>query len=191
MATTALSPDLVEAASAGDSRALDVLAARCAPLVLGWCRRLGGPRVSPEDAAQDVLERVLERIHTLQDPDLLEPWLFGITRRRLADLRRLCWARRWVPGLVVDGPSPCRDAERLAGLSELSCRVQVTLDDLPVRDREVLVLLHVEGRTAAEASAILGVPVGTVKSRLYAARTRFVRVARRHGLVPGLVEVPG
>ncbi|MBN1335124.1 MAG: RNA polymerase sigma factor [Deltaproteobacteria bacterium] len=190
MSTPALAPNLVEAACAGDSRALDTLAARCAPLVLGWCRRLCGPRVNAEDAAQDVLERVLKRIHTLQDPDLLEPWLFGITRRRIADLRRLCWAHRWVPGLVIDGPSAGDDAERLAGLSELSRRVQRTLDALPIRERELLVLVHVEGRTSAETAAFLGVPVGTVKSRLLSARTRFARIARRHGLVPGLVEVP-
>jgi RNA polymerase sigma-70 factor (ECF subfamily) len=121
----------------------------------------------------------------------LEPWLFGITRRRLADLRRLCWVQRWVPGLVIEADTSGHDAERQAGMSELSLRVQATLDALPIREREILVLLHVEGRTSAEAAAILDVPVGTVKSRLRVARAHFVRAARRHGLVPGLVEVPG
>jgi RNA polymerase sigma-70 factor, ECF subfamily len=188
MNTTNLAPDIVTAATAGDPRALDLLAERCAPLVLGWCRRLSGPKVNADDAAQDVMERVLGRIHTLENVDGLEPWLFGLTRRRLADLRRTAWVARWAPGFVLEQPSPSPDSERLASLSELSRRVQDTLDALPVREREALVLLHVEGRTSAEAAAILGVPVGTVKSRMQSGRARFLKAARRNGLVPGLVE---
>src|SRR5688500_1247992 len=70
------------------------------PVVLRWCATLGGPRVDPEDAAQEVLIVAMRRIDALYGDERAAAWLFGITRRVLAQHRRRAWARRWIPGLA-------------------------------------------------------------------------------------------
>lgn len=161
------------------------------PDVLAWCRRLGGPKVDAEDAAQDVLLTAFTRLDSLRDPAAFHAWLYGITRRVLAAHRRRAWVRRWVPGLPIEavdrGPDPCASAE----LSELSCEVQTLLERLPAAQREVLVLRDVEGRSDSEVAELLGVPIGTVKSRSRLARQRFRRFAHNHAdFVPRLTAAP-
>lgn len=160
-------PSTLTAAQAGDAVALDAVARLCAPYVLRWCRRLGGPRVIADDAAQDVLVVVFQRIRAVRTPDDLGPWVFGVTRRVLADHRRRAWVLRWIPGLSPDRGAPAR--------AELSCEaseVQELLERLPAAQREAFVLCAVEEHTDEEAAALLAVPVGTLKSRLRLARAR-------------------
>ena len=152
---------------------------------------MGGPRVDPEDAAHDVFILVLTRLDRLIDPNRFEAWLFGITRRVLAAHRRKAWWRRWVPGALPDGadhaPSPADQAE----CSETSRRVQSALEQLPAKQREVLILCDLEERTIADVASILGVPVGTVKSRLRLGRDRLRRSLRRLGLQQELRVIEG
>ena len=147
--------------------------------VLRWCARLGGPRIDPEDAAQDVFERVLRRLPTLRDPATLPAWLFQLTRRVVIDHRRRAWLRRWVGGTVPDVSDP-----RGVDDADTARVVHAVLDVLPRDLREVLVLCDLEERTADEAAELVSVPVGTIRSRLRRARERFEVEARRRDLVP-------
>lgn len=165
-------PTLVEAVIAETPGSRDDLLDAWIPVVLGWCTRLGGPTVEPEDAAQDVMIIVLDKIGSLKSPEAFPSWVFGITRRVLASYRRQSWVKRWIPGLTPEGIS--NDApEKALELSELSKKVQKLLLELPSAQREVLVLCDVEERTDEEVANILGIPVGTVKSRLRLARKKF------------------
>ncbi len=180
----------VRAAQAGNSAALQALVSRGLPHVVQWCARLGGPRVDPEDAAHDVMVVVLTRIHTLTDPDAYSSWLFGITRRVLAGHRRKRWFESWIPGMPgrsqtdeADGqPDPLERAQQ----SDLSRRVQAALEDLSADHREIIVLMDVEERTEREVSEILGLPIGTVRSRVHRSRRAFLLVAQKHNL-PAIV----
>lgn len=169
---------------AGDADARDAFVAATAPTVLGWCERLGGPHIDAEDAAHDALERALSRLHVLRDPDAFAPWLYQLTRRVVLDHRRRAWLRRWVPGFVIDPPDPREGAPDALARSETVAAVRTILDDLPVELREVLVLCEIEERGGAEVAELVGVPLGTVKSRLRRARARFEKGARRSGLAP-------
>ena len=182
--------DLVVAARCGMPGAQDALLDVSLPLVLGWCRRLGGSRVDPEDAAHDVLIVVLTRLDQLQRPARFESWLYGITRRVLASHRRRAWVRRWASGTVVEPIDDSIDALRAAELSQAAAEVRDVLDRLPVKQREVLVLCDVEDRTDVEAAELLQVPVGTVKSRLRGARSRFRSMAARRVTLTTLCEAP-
>ncbi len=157
--------------------------ARCfLPMILGWCMRMGGPRVDPEDAAHDALLIALDRLGGLRNRAAWKGWLYGITRRVLARHRRSAWIRRWrgAPDHQTrdSGPGP---AERTA-LSRRASKVQLILEGLSEHHREVLVLCDAEERTATEVAAILGLPEGTVRSRLRVARQRFARAAEARGL---------
>ncbi|MFZ5480133.1 MAG: RNA polymerase sigma factor [Myxococcota bacterium] len=173
---------LVEAVRRGDADARARLVDEWLPVVLRWCTCLGGPLVDPEDAAHDVLVLALTRLDGLREPAHLPAWLFGVTRRVLARHRRSRWLRSWMPGataeLVDASDTPQRRRER----DELTERVQAVIDRMPWDLREVLVLSVVEERPQDEVMALLGVPLGTVKSRLRRARVRFEQLARVAGL---------
>ena len=130
------------------------------------------------------MERALERLHTLRDPRALPGWLYQLTRRTVIDHRRQAWFRRWVPGASWEGPSYEHCPERAYGDADLARKVHAAIDRLPTELREVLVLCDVEERNAVEVAELVGVPLGTVKSRLRRAREYFAVEARRRGLTP-------
>ena len=176
--------DTVAAAIQGTPGALDRLIDGSLPAVLGWCKRLLGPRGDPEDAAHDVLVVVIDRIGELKDPIAFPSWLFQVTRRVMATHRRRAWVRRWMPGASTDivdlGPSP----ERRYLADEVSRSVQDMLDQLPEAQRITLILHDLEGRSDSEVADLLGIPKGTVKSRLRLGRARLKTLAEAAGLMP-------
>jgi len=190
MTAANVEPALVEAARRGDTAAREVLLDRALPLILQWCARLGGPRVDAEDAAHDVGVVLLTRLTELREPDRFGAWLFGVTRRVLAQHRRTAWLKRWVPGFgterVEGDADPLRDAE----ISETTRRVQAALEDLSEPHREALVLFDLEERTESEVAELLDIPLGTARSRLRAAREAFRRAARKHHLHAEVVALP-
>jgi RNA polymerase sigma-70 factor, ECF subfamily len=190
MAMLHLDPDLVPAAREDLPGARDALLDACLAPVLAWCRRLGGSKVDAEDAAHDVLVVVLTRLGQLEQDDRFESWLYGVTRRVLAGHRRKAWVRRWVPGKLPEAIDPGASPFAEAALSETAAEVRDVLDRLPARQREVLVLCEVEDRTDVETAELLGVPVGTVKSRLRLARNRFRSIAQRRPTLATLYEAP-
>ncbi|MFT4621665.1 MAG: RNA polymerase sigma-70 factor (ECF subfamily) [Myxococcota bacterium] len=173
-------PQLVLDAQAEKPGALSRLFTRWLPVVLGWCKRLASGRINAEDAAHDVFEVVLDRLPSLRDASAFSSWLYGITRRVLAAHRRKAWVRRWLPGVEPEGvdntPSPLRRTEQ----SEVATRVHAALAQLSAHHREVLVLCDMEERPDSEVADMLGVPKGTVKSRLRRARIQL------RALVPDL-----
>lgn len=178
----AVDPSTFDRARRGDLDARDELVEAWLPVVLGWTGRLGGPRVDPEEAAHDVLLVMARRMDQVYDADRFGPWLFGITRRTVAQHRRRAWVRHWVPGASTERPDPSPGPGRQVEASETSRAVQDVLEGLPAAEREVLVLCLLEERTDREVAELLGVPVGTIKSRLHRARDRFLRAARASGL---------
>lgn len=189
MSYLTVSAERVQRAIEGDAHALDHLMRISLQPVLDWCIRLGGPQVDPDDLAHDVLILVLRKLPTLRAPDRYAPWLFMITRREVIRSRRRASVRRFLPLFDREqqdsAPGPCSQIE----LSETSRQVFGLLDRLPEAQRAALVLCDVEGRSAAEAATLLGVPPGTVKSRLRLGRQRFLALAQRDGLARELGEV--
>jgi RNA polymerase sigma-70 factor (ECF subfamily) len=147
--------------------------------------------VDPEDAAHDVFLVVLTRLAGLRDPERFPSWVFGITRRVLAQHRRRAWWSRWVPGASYDAIEPGRDPHERAALSETARRVQAALEELPDDQRTVLVLCDLEERVDSEVANLLDVPVGTVRSRLRLAREKFRRLAPRHRIGADVIALPG
>jgi RNA polymerase sigma-70 factor, ECF subfamily len=175
-------PNLVRLAIDDAPGALDRLCDEWLPIVLGWTTRLAGPRVDPEDAAHDVFIVVFRRLPELNRPEAFGAWLYGITRRVISAHRRRAWLRRWLPGGVPELPSGLPDPSRHAEQGDVADRVWAALDELPLHHREVLVLCDLEERADSEVAEMLGIPKGTVKSRL-----RRARLALRQ-LVPDLAD---
>ena len=84
----------LEALRSGDPGAVDAFYRDYAPRVLGWAIRLGGPDLDPEDAAHEVFETAFKRLSGFRGDSKLSTWLFGVTRRSLANQRRKAALRR-------------------------------------------------------------------------------------------------
>lgn len=153
------------------------------PVVAAWVARLGGPRVDVAEATSDVVLTLLLGKGPTAGASY-EAWAFGVTRGVVANHRRRAWVRRWIPGAFAEGVSaraPLADLERL----RTARSVEALLEQLPAAQREVLVLCDVEERSSVEVAALLGIPDGTVRSRLRLARTRFRALAPDFHLYPG------
>ena len=167
------SADLL-AAMAGDDDAMDAVAEEWLPQVYAWCHRLGGPRVDAEDAAHEVLIVMCRRIQRVRTEAQFPAWLFGIARRVVANHRRRAWVRRWVPGASLERVEDRRWSPlRTVDAAQTADAVWATLDALPAVQREVLILIDLEERSGPEVAELVGIPVGTVKSRLRVARRAF------------------
>ncbi len=173
-----------------DARA-DALYRDHAERVLSWCIRLGGPTIDPEDAAHEVFVVALRRLESFRGESAPSTWLYAITRNVLANARRRAAIRRFIGLDSAPEPRNTRPLadDELARLSERR-QVQHALERLTDRQREVIVLCELEERSAPEVADLLGVPVGTVYSRLHGARAAFALALRAEGLDPEAAPAP-
>lgn len=120
-----------------------------------------------EDAAQEAFIRAFRAIRSFRGESRFATWFFHIVLRVCLDKRRL---KRWDAEEPwdddLDPPAP-------ADAADTRMLVQSLLDRLSPPMRAALVLREVEGLEYEEISEALGIPVGTVRSRLFAARARF------------------
>lgn len=166
---------------AGAPDALEQLYREHAADVLGWVVRLGGPDLDVEDVAHQVFETALKGVRSFRGESSTRTWLFGVTRGVVANARRRAAVRRWF-GLDDAHAGDFPDLDDELDLRRRRRRVQEALERLPAAQREVLVLAGLEERPAAEVAQLLGVPVGTVWSRLSTARRAFAVALDREGL---------
>ena len=174
-------PSFAAAAMAGDDAAVDRLAAAWLHHVYHWCHRFGGPGIDAEDAAHEVLIVMCRKIGTVRSAEQFPSWLYGTTKKVVANHRRRAWLRRWVPGANMEREHPGQGPERAAEAKQAADQVWAALSGMRAEHREVLVLCELEEHSATEAAVLIGVPSGTVKSRLRAARRTFKAAIVRNG----------
>ena len=162
---------LVERAQRGDHAAFDVLASAAYHRLFAIAKRIMRDEYAAQDAVQDALIRAWRDVRSLRDPDRFDAWLHRLLVRACADQGRASRRRRAeVTNVAVDPASPSDDAASVDARDEL----ERAFLHLSVEHRAVLVLVHYVGMTAPEAARSLGVPPGTVYSRLHYA-TRQMR----------------
>lgn len=157
----------VVAARDGSSDAMLRLLARFRPPLLRLLVGLAGDLATAEDLAQEALLQAFRRIRQVRDPAAFYPWLRRLALRHAVRVLR---GRRESPLA-----EPCVDlytTDPLPGL-ETRLAVEAVLRALPVEQRVTLLLREVEGLDYGEIATTLGIPVGTVRSRLFAARRQF------------------
>ena len=131
-----------------------------------------------EDVLQETYYKVFRSLNRLRDRERFYPWMVRILVNECRMLeRKLQRERRASTGDGSDLHNlPVREQER--GMEELRGVLTGLLDELPSGLREILVLREVEGLDYEEISQVLGIPAGTVRSRLSRARARWVETAR-------------
>lgn len=173
---------LVRRAQAGDTAAFGELVSaymhRCYYAALGM---VGSPQ-DAEDLSQEAFVRAFRARARLDPERPFYPWLYQILRRLCYNFTRDTSSRRrkleragwW---LVAEATTRATgdDPERVRATDELRDRLEDAIAELPPAQREVFVLKEFEGLKYREIAALLDVPIGTVMSRLYAARQRLAQ----------------
>ena len=140
------------------------------PALRRYARALMRDRASADDLVQDCLERAVSRWYQRRDGDL-RAWLFTILHNLAVNQFRKSASRgRHVP---IDETNEDSFGEAASQEQKLMYQdVLAKLARLPEDQREVLLLVAVEDLSYAEAAKVLGIPVGSVMSRLSRARER-------------------
>jgi RNA polymerase sigma-70 factor, ECF subfamily len=168
-----------EAASAAVRREFEDRLAECVPLAYRVARGVLRNTADAEDVAQEALLRAYRRFHRLRDRNRFRAWLVRITFRLALDRARSA-KRREQRETLWARPVPRPTTEDLAASSEFQEHLDRALEELPEKLRLVLLLSAMEGHTQEEVGAMLGLPVGTVKSRLFFARKQLAEKLRCH-----------
>lgn len=153
------------------------LFAEHASFVAKFLWRMGAPSHEIEDLVQDVFLIAHMRGGFVEAQAQATTWLAAIAFRVWSSERRRFRRHSELPNdaalaqAEAGGPSP---AEALATSESLS-RIHSALEQIEERSRAILILVDLEGRSCVEVAEALGIPVGTVYSRLHKARKRFAR----------------
>jgi RNA polymerase sigma factor (sigma-70 family) len=151
------------------------------PRLRRYARAMVGDRAAADDLVQDTLEKAWSRLAQWREGSDLRAWLFSIMHNlRVDQLRR--------PGLDTSAledenhDTPMRETQT----DRLEVRdLESALRRLPVEQREVLLLVALEEMSYLEVSQTLGIPIGTVMSRLSRGRER-LRLLMGNGQLPSV-----
>ena len=134
------------------------------------------------DVAQEIFVRVYERLDSFHGDQAFLPWLLRLSRNACIDALRRRKARPQAADILVEeadfvsaGPTP-EEASASRSARDLLHRAMARMSD---SDREILMLKEIQGLKVEEIAGLLGVPIGTVKSRCNRARIDLAARVRR------------
>jgi RNA polymerase sigma factor (sigma-70 family) len=165
-----------------DEAAFEVLVWRHGPMVWATCRRVLRHQQDAEDAFQAVFLALARCARSVGTRGTVAGWLHRVAVNAALKLKASRERERPEPigTPVAHAPGSPDDAECIGVVDE-------ELNRLPDHYRAAFVLCCLEGKTNAEAARELGCPVGTVDSRLHAARSRLQKNLTRRGIGPGVL----
>jgi RNA polymerase sigma-70 factor, ECF subfamily len=163
----------------------DALFKEYAAFVWRVLRRLGVPDADVEDVCQEVFVAVHRQLPQFEGRSKPSTWIYAIAMRRAASYRRTAMRKREQPLEQVElerepAPSAADELQRV----ELRAALDRLLDRLDEDKRAVFVLYEIEELDMREVAEIVGCPLQTAYSRLYAARERLRRAAEQAGGPP-------
>jgi RNA polymerase sigma-70 factor (ECF subfamily) len=171
---------LIDGCRAGDALAWEAFVRRLQGRLFALAYSYAGDREDARDLAQEIFVRLYEARSQWPEGDEFLPWLFRVARNRSVDFLRRRGVRR--PGSIAgeaelaDLPDPSPGADVRAIDADRRGILHAALRGLSAISREIVVLRDVHGLPVQQVAAILGVPLGTVKSR--ASRARVELAAR-------------
>jgi len=156
-------------------------------------QRLGVRPSELEDALQDVFMVVHRRLDSFDGSSKVSTWLFGISLRVASAYRKRAFLKHEQGSLefyeAVD-ENPLSDPEEQAQRREAELQLQESLESMALERRAVFVMFELEGLPSSAIADILGIPQGTVHSRLHKARLEFTESIARQDTTRKVGGVP-
>jgi len=157
------------------------------PRLRRYAHALAGSREDADDLVQDTLERAWARAALWRGVVDMRAWLFGIMHNLHVDRLR----KGRLATVPIDARTP-EEAVAPAQDERLAVRdLQAALDRLPADQREVLLLVALEDMSYADIARTLGIPIGTVMSRLSRGRERLRGLLAEGATAPAGQSGPG
>ena len=156
---------LVLRAQSGDRQAMDQLLQSHQTELFGYLMKMLHNHTDAEDALQLTLLRAAKKVRWLREPAFFRAWVFRIASRvafRIISQRQR--KKEFSNPEFIDAASS--EAKDESDTMELIGSISLWLDKLTPKGREAVVLHYLEGFTTEEVAEILGIPVGTAKSRI-------------------------
>jgi RNA polymerase sigma-70 factor, ECF subfamily len=180
--SAARSESVREAAQADARREFEERLAECGPLAYRVARGVLRNTADAEDVAQEALLRAYRNFERLRDRSRFRGWLVRIAFRLALDRVRSAKRREQRDTLwsQPEHQPPAVTAEDVAVSNQFQGHLDRALEELPEKLRLVLLLSAMDGYTIDEIATIVGIPIGTVKSRIFIARKKLAEKLRCH-----------
>lgn len=177
--STADDRQLVARALKGDRKAFEMIVRKYQQPLTSYLGRMTGEREAALDFAQEIFLKVYCSLASYRPAYKFSTWLFKIASNHLIDH----WRKKRLPTVSIDQPIEADDDEllpqvpdpgpsvvRKLELAEVRARIERALATIPETLRELFVLRHVNEFSYEEIADIKGLPVGTVKNRVFQAK---------------------
>lgn len=172
---------LVGLAARGDRDAFQVLAGRYRPRVAQFIRWFLDDRLAADDVVQDVFVEALQSLPSFRGDSSFRTWLYALVRNVCRNHARRIRLSQMDDEVAHGIPDTSLDPLGALERDELVTAVRTIVEGLPRDHRLVLMLRDWEELSYAEIGVVLGIPVGTVRSRLHHARARVATSLVRQG----------
>lgn len=177
-----LSADVVARAQRGDRNAQTLVLERYAPMLFQLVRRIAGRSADTDSLTQSLLQRLLQVLGRFDPagPAKLTTWVYTVSHHFLIDELR----KNRLALVPLDSSHDLADlrADPHSDLwrSQVRSALEVAIERLPMDQRRVFVLVHLHEHPLEAVAEAEGVPLGTVKSRLFRAKARLARELGPH-----------
>ena len=166
--------ELIARVVEGDREAFDEIMRRHEDRVFSVCLRIMADRDKALDSTQETFLTVFRKASQFKGNAALGTWIYRIAVNTCYDQLRKAKRRKADPlPDFVDPTDP--SAEEAVESAALRSELRAALDELPQDFRAAIVLSDIEGMSLPEVAAVLGVPVGTVKSRIFRGRRQMAQ----------------
>src|SRR5438045_1315448 len=151
----------------GDRAAFEELVAQCQPRLRAFLAKMVSGQANVDDVTQEVWMEVFRDLGKLNDPGAFLPWMYRIARNRAFRILR----RRAHPTIPIEETDAISQATGDTDFGVDDARaVHAALDRLIPEHREVLLLRFIEDMSYEDIALVVGVPIGTVRSRIHNAK---------------------
>ena len=177
--------DLMARVAAGDSGALEILYTRHHPRIYRFIKRIVRDDGVAEELANEVFVDAWRHARRYERRSLATTWLLSIAHNRAVSALRKRRDEAWDEDEAADLQDESEPTDVVMQKAEKSRMLRKCIDALPFADREILDLVYYHELSVGEAGAVLNIPEGTVKTRLFTARKRLSEVLKKAGVDRG------
>jgi RNA polymerase sigma-70 factor, ECF subfamily len=175
---------LIARVAKGDRQALKLLYGRHHVKIFRFALRLMTDEAAAEDVVSDVFLAVWRRAGRFEGRAQVSTWLFGIARHKVLSRLRARTNDPLDDEVAESIEDPADNPEVTMQKEQRRMLLQDCLTQLSATHREIVDLVYYHGKKIEEAASILGVPLNTVKTRMFYARKRIGELIAAKGLTP-------
>jgi RNA polymerase sigma-70 factor (ECF subfamily) len=171
--------ELIQKALKGEKKAFEMIIQKYQSPLASYVGRMVKENELARDISQEVFIKAYSSLHSFRQEYKFKTWLFKIASNSVIDY----WRKKKIDAFSIDQqynlngdsvpfqiPSTDRSVDKTVELHEVRDRIEELLDKLPASLKELFVWRHINDLSYEEMAEIKGIPVGTIKNRVFQAK---------------------